>query len=53
MTKISNVKELTDQDFNDMTNLKNVISECPSCVNPNEMEKFTEFLVRSLKERGG
>ena len=44
---------LTDEEFNEMTALKNVINQRPAAVVPAKMEEFTEYLVRSLKERGG
>ncbi len=47
-----NVK-LTDEEFNEMTALKNAINQRPSAVIPEKMEEFTEYLVRSLREKGG
>ena len=44
---------LTDEEFNEMTALKNVINQQPSAVVPEKMEQFTEYLVRSLRENGG
>jgi len=46
-------KKLTDEEFDEMTALKNVINQCPAAVVPEKMEQFTEYLVRSLRERGG
>lgn len=48
-----NQKKLTDDEFNDMTALKDAINYDISQVVPEKMEAFTEYLVRSLKERGG
>jgi hypothetical protein len=44
---------LTDEEFNEMTALKNVINQRPAAVVPEKMEQFTEYLVRSLREKGG
>jgi hypothetical protein len=44
---------LTDEEFNEMTALKNAINQLPQSVSPQKMETFTEYLVRSLRERGG
>ena len=44
---------LTDEEFNEMTALKNVINQRPAAVVPAKMEEFTEYLVRSLREKGG
>jgi len=44
---------LTDDEWNEMTALKDAINTNPATVHPEKMEKFTEYLVRSLKEKGG
>ena len=44
---------LTDEEFNEMTALKNAINQMPQSVAPEKMEAFTEYLVRSLREKGG
>jgi hypothetical protein len=44
---------LTEDEWYEMTALKNVINQRPASVVPEKMEKFTEYLVRSLRERGG
>lgn len=46
-------KKLTDDEFNEMTALKNAINQMPQSVAPEKMEAFTEYLVRSLREKGG
>jgi len=46
-------KNLTEDEWYRMTALKNVINQRPQSVVPEKMEEFTEYLVRSLKERGG
>ena len=45
--------KLTDTEYNEMVALKNAIDYNISQVAPDEMEAFTDYLVRSLKERGG
>jgi hypothetical protein len=45
--------KLTDAEWQEMTALKNAINERPQSVHPDKMEEFTEYLVRSLKEKGG
>jgi len=46
-------EKLTDDEWKEMTALKNAINERPSSVVPEKMEEFTEYLVRSLREKGG
>ena len=46
-------QKLTDEEFNEMMALKNAINNRPQSVVPEKMEEFTEYLVRSLRERGG
>jgi hypothetical protein len=48
-----NQSKLTDDEFNEMTALKRAINDGPQSVHPDKMEQFTEYLVRSLRERGG
>ncbi len=45
--------KLTDTEYAEMNALKNAINDGPSAVIPEKMEEFTEYLVRSLRERGG
>jgi hypothetical protein len=45
--------QLTDAEYDEMVALKNAIDYNISQVAPDEMEAFTDYLVRSLKERGG
>lgn len=45
--------KLTDDEFKEMVALKNAINERPQAVVPEKLEEFTEYLVRSLRERGG
>jgi len=44
---------LTDKEYDEMIALKNAINERPEAVVPEKMEEFAEYLVRSLRERGG
>ena len=46
-------ENLTDAEWSEMTAHKNVINQRPAAVVPEKMEKFTEYLVRSLREKGG
>lgn len=46
-------QNLTDDEWKEMDALKKAINERPQSVVPEKMEEFTEYLVRSLKERGG
>lgn len=46
-------EKLTDDEFNEMIALKDAIDYDISQVVPEKMEAFTEYLVRSLKEKGG
>lgn len=46
-------EKLTDEEFREMTALKNAINQMPQAVVPEKLETFTEYLVRSLRERGG
>ncbi len=46
-------EKLTDTEWNEMTALKDAIDYNISQVAPQKMEAFTEYLVRSLKEKGG
>ena len=45
--------KLTDDEFKEMVALKNAINERPQAVVPEKLEEFTEYLVRSLREKGG
>lgn len=53
MTLPSKGQALTEDEFNEMTALKNAINQMPQAVAPHKMEAFTEYLVRSLREKGG
>ena len=44
--------KLTDTEYDEMVALKNAIDYNISTVSPDEMEAFTDYLVRSLKELG-
>jgi len=45
-------KNLTDDEWNEMDALRKVINQRPQALVPEKMEKFTEYLVRSMKEMG-
>ena len=45
--------ELSEEEWNELVALKNAINEYPQSVCPTRMERFTEYLVRSMKEKGG
>lgn len=44
---------LTKEEYDEMIALKNAITDLPQAVSPDKMEEFAEYLVRSLKEKGG
>jgi len=46
-------QDLTDAEWNEMSALKNAINHDITQVVPQKMEEFTEYLVRSLREKGG
>lgn len=52
-TSSQSKKDLTDEEFEEMIALKNAINDRIETVIPEKMEEFTEYLVRSLRERGG
>jgi hypothetical protein len=53
MTLSSGKQEnLTDDEWNEMNALRKVITQRPQALVPEKMEKFTEYMVRSLKEMG-
>ncbi len=45
--------KLTDAEWNEMDALRKAIGQLPQAVSPNKMEEFTEYFVRSLREKGG
>lgn len=45
--------KLTDDEWNEMIALRDAINLSPTHVVPDKMEQFTEYFVRSLKEKGG
>jgi hypothetical protein len=45
--------QLTDAEYDEMIALKNAIDYDISQVIPEKMEEFADYLVRSLRERGG
>lgn len=53
MTYFNKSTSLTEEEFDELTALKNAINDNPASVHPSKMEEFTDYLVRSLRERGG
>lgn len=53
MTYSKRTETLTPEEYDEMIALKNAINDMPQSVAPEKMEEFAEYLVRSLKERGG
>ena len=47
------IKTLTEEEWKELSALKNAINDSPSSVHYTHMERFSELLVRSLQERGG
>lgn len=45
--------KLSQDEWKEMVDLKNAINHDISQVHPEKMEQFTEYLVRSLREKGG
>lgn len=41
---------ITDEEFKEMSLLKNLMNENPAWVSPDYMERFTELFVRSISE---
>lgn len=44
---------LNPEEWNELVALKKAINTNITQVHPDKMEKFTEYLVRSLREKGG
>lgn len=44
---------ISDNEFQEMKFLKNLINENPFCVSPDYMERFTELFVESIREYDG
>jgi hypothetical protein len=53
MTQAKKSNTLTQDEWKEMVDLKNAINHDISQVHPSKMEAFTEYLVRSLQEKGG
>ena len=53
MTLPHKQESLTEQEWTEMDALKRAINYLPQSVHPQKMERFTEYLVRSLREKGG
>jgi len=46
-------EKLSNDEWNEMTALKNAMNHDITQVVPEKMEAFTEYFVRSLREKGG
>lgn len=44
---------LNTEEWKELIALKEAITERPQSVVPEQLEKFTEYFVRSLREKGG
>jgi hypothetical protein len=44
--------ELSNDEWNELVALKNVINQNPASVHPEKMALFTELMVRSLEGKG-
>lgn len=53
MTYSKRNSNLTQEEYDEMIALKNAINEQPQSVHYEKMEQFAEYLVRSLREKGG
>lgn len=53
MTYSKRSETLSKEEYNEMIALKRAINDLPQAVSPDKMEEFAEYLVRSLKEKGG
>ena len=53
MTYSDNFKtELSNDEWNELVALKNVIKQNPAAVHPEKMELFTALLVKTLEGKG-
>jgi hypothetical protein len=52
MTLPSKGQTLSDNEWQEMDALRKVISQRPQALIPEKMEKFSEYMVRSLREMG-
>jgi hypothetical protein len=53
MTLSRNTKDdLTNDEWNELVALKNVINQNPASVHPGKMELFTAMLVKTLEGKG-
>lgn len=53
ITPPSGKTKLSEEEWNELVALKDAINQYPQAVCPSRMERFTEYLVRSMKEKGG
>lgn len=52
ITPPSDRTELSDEEWNELIALKEAINQYPHAVCPSRMERFTEYLVRSMRQMG-
>lgn len=48
----SSKSELTQEEWNEISMLKDAITYAPSTVHPDRMERFSELMVKSLQGKG-
>ena len=48
----NNDHNLTDDEWNEMNALREVINQNPASLHPDKMEQFTEYLIRSMRGTG-
>ena len=46
-------ENLTEDEYQELDALRKAINTNPASVHPEKQERFTEYLVRSLREKGG
>lgn len=52
MSRISQYKDLSNDEWNELCALKSAINHNPAAVHYDKMERFAELMVKSLRERG-
>jgi hypothetical protein len=53
MSLITSFSPLSMEEWEELAALKKAINEAPATVHYEKLEKFSELMVRSLRERGG
>jgi hypothetical protein len=44
--------DLSQEEWNELVDLKNAINEYPASVHPDKMERFTQLFVRTIEGKG-